>query len=78
MALIRYYLVFEVNYFSHLIQSQLSVSETESADDLPNREYIELMRKHLHAQRKTFNGSTLVEFLKTNMHMFDLAGTNKT
>ena len=46
-----------------LFQSQISLSETEESNgDLPDMEFIELMRKRLHAQRKTFNGSTLVQF----------------
>ena len=52
----------------------MSFSETESNEGLPDKEFIEVMRKHLHSQRKTFDGSTLVQFILSNIHKFHVVG----
>ena len=52
----------------------MSFSETESNEGLPDKEFMEVMRKHLHAQRKSFDGFTLVQFLLSNIHKFHVVG----
>ena len=52
----------------------MSFSETVSDEGLPDKESMDVMRKHLHAQMKSFDGSTLVQFLLSNIHKFHVVG----
>ncbi len=55
-----------------MFQSRASLSETETSSrgDAVSREILRDMRLYLHAERKTFTGATLVQYITDNLDAF--------